>query len=570
MLIKSSQIPEKLLANPWDTGGSPVWIHLIGVCGSGLRSLAEYLLARGFYVTGTDEQLPTAGLSELLPRGLAYTRQKHLPRAAIHSPDAATLESGVSFPEWVRLTPHPENRPRQSIDTIPDLIIHSAAIPSADPGLQAAQEASIPAIPYHIALAHLINASRGLCIAGTHGKSTTTAMVASMLSSSITPETPDSNARSNHPWRASFIMGGELIAPLSLSMPDAAKATWHRSGSYVEGGWLIAEACEYRQHFLAYEPELAAILSCEPDHFDCFASEAELVEAFSRFAARVKPGGRLVTAADSRLALQAAENARAQVETLGLSTGNPKYPHWQARQIQLLGAKSRFELFYCGQYRGSVQLQIPGRHNILNALAALAVTEQTGCPLPHRIQALASFQGIRRRFEWKGLWRGIHLIDDYAHHPTAVIETLRTARQIFGSRRIALAFEPHQVSRLQALLPEFAQSLALADQVLIAPVFAARESNSALQHSLIQELAQRVRSAGIPTEVCGTLDHLRSSVEHKAGTIDVLITAGAGHIDRIHYELSRRIPRHSQTRRATGSLHLDETGWPGAVLSRTA
>ncbi|WP_145296018.1 UDP-N-acetylmuramate--L-alanine ligase [Planctopirus ephydatiae] len=570
MLINSSHITEKLLANPSGKRSSPVWIHLIGVCGSGLRSLAEYLLARGFCVTGTDEQLPTAGLSELLPRGLVYTRQKNLPRAAIHSPDAAPQESGVSFPELVRLTSNPENRLRQSIATIPDLIIHSAAIPPADAGLQAARQAGIPAIPYHIALAHLINASRGLCIAGTHGKSTTTAMVAWMLSSSLAPENTDSEARSNQPWRASFIMGGELIAPLPLSQPDTTKATWHRSGSYIEGDWLIAEACEYRQHFVAYKPELAAILSCEPDHFDCFASEAELVEAFSKFAARVQPGGRLVTAADSPLALQAAENARAQVETFGLSMGNAKCPHWQARQIQLLGAKSRFELFYCGKYRASVQLQIPGRHNILNALAALAVTEQTGCPLPHRIQALASFQGIRRRFEWKGLWRGIHLIDDYAHHPTAVIETLRTARQIFGSRRIALAFEPHQVSRLQALLPEFAQSLALADQVLIAPVFAAREGNSALQHTLIQDLAQRVRSAGIPTEVCGTLDHLRSSVEHKAGTIDVLITAGAGHIDRIHYELSRRIPRHSQTRRATGSLHLDETGWPGAVLSRTA
>jgi UDP-N-acetylmuramate--alanine ligase len=502
-----------------------------------MRSLAEYLISAGYHVSGSDEQLPTTGVREMMVRGLAYHRCQHFSDPAAPSPQPVL---------------HPQ------------LVIHSAAIPLADPELQHARQQRIPTLPYHAALAQLLNRHRGLCIAGTHGKSTTTAMVAWLMSRN--QAVMDSPAT----LPPSFVMGGELLDPLFDQDGETFHDTvCHRAGRAGPGEWFIAEACEYRRHFLAYRPELAAILACEPDHFDCFADEDSLIDAFSQFASRVASTGRLIVRADAPLARLAARSATAPVETFGIAQNSSEKADWQARSITWHGAGSRFELIFCGQSLGHVRLQIPGAHNVLNALAALAVTETTGIPLAQRIEALSRFRGIRRRFEWKGVWQGIHLVDDYAHHPTAIMETIKAARQIFGSRRLAIAFEPHQASRLEALLHDFANALTLADQVFVAPVFAAREGDAVRGQRLVRELASQLTTRGIATEVCGTLDHLTSAVEHKRGTMDVLLTAGAGHIDRIHHELSRRIPRSPQARRAAGSLHLDETGGAGAVFPRT-
>jgi UDP-N-acetylmuramate--alanine ligase len=453
--------------------------HLVGICGAGMNALASLLLDLGWSVSGSDRS-PGEGL-------LSYFRSRGVHVHAGH--DALCLP------------------PRT------DLVIYSAAIPPHNPEREAARRRNVPELSYSRMLGELMRARRGIGIAGTHGKSTTAAMVAAVLLAS----------------------GREPSACIGAELCGLGKSGWAGAGDL-----FVVESCEYRRSFLDLSPTSAAILSVEPDHFDCFTHFDETREAFRQFAARVAPTGLVVVRGDSVAAVDAARAASARVETFSLAAGFD----WRALDVRPTTQGVRFSASYRDEFVADFSLRVPGRHNVLNALAAAALCHQLGVPPAEVAEGLARFEGVRRRFEFKGTWEGITFLDDYAHHPTEVEATLTAARERFGRRRLWCLFQPHQVSRTRALFGEFAASLALADEVLMAPVYAARETADGSAESVARELALAISARGGRARFCGDLDQIKRTLDDEARPGDVVMTMGAGDIDRVHHEFTRRLQRH--------------------------
>jgi UDP-N-acetylmuramate--alanine ligase len=464
----------------WDHDGCAGQAHLTGVCGTGMKGLARLLIDRGWDVSGSDLSPLADTLQPLLQRGLRFHQgheTEHLPRTA-------------------------------------DLLIHSAAIGPENPERLAATDYGIPQVTYSQMLGRLMAESRGVAIAGTHGKSTTTAMTASILTDAGRQPTA--------------IFGADLCA--------TGQSSW--SG---RGDLFVVESCEFQRSFLDLSPEYGAILGVEPDHFDCYSEPSELLGAFSEFAGHIARSGFLLVRGDDDAALAASRSASAEVLTFGLRPD----ADWWAADVRTAGFGARFRLFRRGHYVTEIRLGVPGRHNVLNAIAAAAICSELGVPAGAIRHSLADFMGLKRRFEVLGSWRGVTVIDDYAHHPTAVETVLQTARDLYGRRRIWAAFQPHQVGRTTALMADFARSFRLADRVVIAPVYAAREVVTDEPQRLANELARRIDDLGPPAVSCTSLDRLAGVLDDGLRPGDVLVTMGAGDIHRIHYASSRRVQRHS-------------------------
>lgn len=391
------------------------------------------------------------------------------------------------------------------------VLVYSPAVPFNNPERKQARELGIREISYVEMLAELMRDKIGVCVAGTHGKTTTTAMVSTIMREAGT--------------EASAIVGGELVQ-------------YHRSGWWGHGQHLIAESCEYRRHFLEFTPQLAAILNIEPDHFDCFATVGDASEAFGAFAALLPPGGFLVIPHDPELARETARQSAARIETFSL-LDHPRVD-WHATNILTIGRHTSFDVRYRGTLLGRAELQVPGRHNVSNGLAALALAHAAGVPTEAALPGLSSFRGVRRRFEVIGERLGATIIDDYAHHPTAVAATIQSARQCFGTRRLICAYQPHQISRTVGLMPEFAACFSGADEVFFAPIYSARES-AELAESTLRELTFRVNSYGVTAQQMTSLDHLLACVDDVLRPDDVLLVMGAGDINRIGYDLARTV-----------------------------
>jgi len=479
--------------------------HLIGVCGSGMRALTELLLGLEWTVSGSDLQKPSPAVQLFTRRGLTF----HETHDAQHVPADA------------------------------DCVVYSPAVPASNPERQAAERHGIPQFSYNEMLGRLMAERAGVCIAGTHGKSTTTAMTGCILS--------DAGRQ------PSVVIGAELCA--------TGQSAWSGTGEN-----FVVESCEFQRNFLAFHPKYAAILSVETDHVDCFESLHDLQQAFAEFAGQVSADGTLLVRGDCEATRQVTEQAAANVVTFGWSSDLD----WWAGDLRRTADGMRFRVYHHSQYFSEISVPIPGRHNVLNALAATALCHEIGVRPRETRESLQDFGGIRRRFEFVGQWRGVTIIDDYAHHPTAVMATLQTAREMFGSRRIWCAFQPHQVSRTVALMSDFATSFTAADNVLIAPAFAAREVVDTEPGTVSAELAERICSQGQSAKFCESLDHLIATLEDRLKPGDVLITMGAGNIDCVHHAFTRRISRNPASRRAFGAVHLAEAGWTRAVLPHSA
>jgi UDP-N-acetylmuramate--alanine ligase len=453
-------------------------VHLVGICGSGMKALAELATDLGWHVTGSDLQPSTPALEWMAARGLRV-HQGH----------------------------HQEFLPRHA-----DALVYSPAVGPENPERLAAAEMGVPQYSYSRMLGLLMRERVGVCVAGTHGKSTTTAMTATILThAGLSP---------------SAIVGAELCG--------RGASGWGGSGEL-----FVVESCEYRRSFLDLSPRFACITGIEPDHFDCFSDFDENKAAFAAFAGNVDEDGVLLVNGDSAAAVEAAEWTSARVETYSRRPGGD----WWGTDVRQTAFGTRFRLFRRGDFFAEILLSVPGEHNISNALAACALSHAAGADPEAVREGLAAFQGIRRRFERVGSYRGVMLIDDYAHHPTAVRTTLEAARQQFGSRRLWCAFQPHQMSRTRVLMDEFAVSFAAADEVLIAPVFAARETGGNESAALAEMLAHRIAATGTSARFVPSLDRIPASLDDEARPGDVLITMGAGDIDRVHHELTGRLRR---------------------------
>lgn len=474
----SPAVRQRLRQGAW----SGLRVHLIGIGGCGMNGAACLLAEAGAVVSGSDRN-PFEGIGRLTSRGV---------RVAIGHRAA-------------QLTPDVE------------LVVISAAIPESNPELSWARTRGLPVIKYAQLLGLLMRARVGVAIAGTHGKSTTTALCAHLFRACGLD--------------ASFVVG-------------ACAPQLNGNGGYGRGAHLIVEACEYDRSFLQFAPQYGVVLNLEPDHFDCYHSFGELVEAFSQFAAKVKPGGLFLCNAEDHWAMRAAgavraaEAGRARVATFGFDSG----AHWQARELGRDRGCSRFEVLHHGQHVLTTKLSIPGRYNVANALAAIVLACEAGAAPEAVADAVPRFEGIGRRLTWRGEARGVIVVDDYAHHPTEIRLTLEAAKARYEPRRTRVIFQPHQYSRTLHLLEEFAESFALADEVIVPDIYGAREAGGGpLPQVGSKELALLINERGRPAQHVPTL---KAVAEHLARTLaegDLVLTMGAGDVWKVADELVERI-----------------------------
>ena len=454
--------PQQRLSDLPDPGRA----HMIGIAGTGMQSLAKVFLDRGWEVSGSD---PAA---DSVP---------HLSAAG------AAIYSG-----------HSADRVSESTD----LVIRSDAVAASNPELERAGSLSLPVMSYFKVLGQLMQAKRGMAVAGTHGKSTTSAMAADLLRAG--------NLDPTVVYGAKPLNGG-------------------CGGHWGKDDLMLVEACEYRANFLHLRPKYAVITGIEPDHFDCYRSEQELEHAFALFARNVPPDGLILTPCDCPATRRATTGLRCRVETFGLQPG----ADWSAEILDCRQGRYAFVIRRHGRELASVTLRVPGQHNLLNALAATALACENGVAGETVARALGRFRGLERRLEELGSWRGTVLLDDYAHHPTEVTATLRTVRQMYPLRRIWCVFQPHQASRTAHLLDETAASLQNADKVSITEIFRAREPTHLAGEVTAADLAAAVRAAGTGVAGVHAASLIERQLENQLRPGDVLITMGAGDVRKI-------------------------------------
>ena len=365
----------------------------------------------------------------------------------------------------------------------------------------------------------LMRRSAGVCIAGTHGKSTTTAMVASIL---------------------------DAAGRLSAAVVGAELCHNRRSGWSSPGDLFVAESCEFQRSFLDFQPLHAAILGIEPDHLDCYPTIDSLKQAFLEFANQTSDDGIMLVNGDCMHSKDV--SSRASTKARRVTFGFDSSADWWIDQWTPTRTGSQVVINHRERAAIELKLILSGRHNVMNALAATAMSLEIGVTVDTVQQVLASFQGVKRRLEWVGTESGVTYFDDYAHHPTAVKVTLETLRSRFGSNRIVCIFQPHQILRTTSLMDEFAASFSDADEVIIAPVFAAREAVTDQPVLVSRELARRITENGGQAKSFSSLDQIVATLEDSSHPGDVVVTMGAGDIDRIHHEFTRRVPTNSQTR----------------------
>jgi UDP-N-acetylmuramate--alanine ligase len=394
-------------------------IHFVGIGGFGLSAIARVLLQQGYRVSGSDRA--QNALTEALAREGATIFAGH---------DAANV-SGA------------------------DAVIVTSAAARDHVEIAAALERGIPVYKRSDVIADIMRGKTAICIAGTHGKTTTTAMVTHIL-----------RTCGQDP---SFIVGGVL-------------QNSGQNAGVGQGKAFVIEADEYDFMFLGLRPQIAVITSIEYDHPDFFKSEAEMGDAFRRFAALLPADGLLITCADSPLASELAQNLGNAPHQPRITFYGIEHPaaEWRAANLRVENEYSVFDVFRDGQMLGTARLQLPGKHNVLNALAALAVSDSQDIEFQAAANALKTFTGTGRRFELRGEIQApsgaIAVIDDYAHHPTAIRATLEAARTRYPDRQIWAVWQPHTYSRTQALMDDYAAAFTDADHVLVTDIYAAREA----------------------------------------------------------------------------------------------
>ncbi|MDD5368696.1 MAG: UDP-N-acetylmuramate--L-alanine ligase [Anaerolineaceae bacterium] len=449
--------------------------HFIGIGGTGLSAIARILLESGQTVSGSDRTL---------------------------SPLAAGLQvSGAT----VMLGHRAVNIAGA------DVVIRSSAVSDDNPEVVAARGAGIPVLKRADFLKTLIKGKGCIAVAGTHGKTTTSAMIAWMLT-----------ALGEDP---SYIVGGVMV-------------NTGQNAHAGQGHAFVIEADEYDRMFLGLSPDIAVVTYMEHDHPDCFPTWEEYQKAFCKFARNIRLDGILIAYCDNLAAATLLEKThQAGKNTCGYAIHTAA--DYQARKLERndLGGFN----FIPWQKSGAIELppvslQVAGEHNVLNALAAMIVAVEMGLDLKHAAQALGEYQGTARRFELRGEPHGITIIDDYAHHPTEILATLAAARSRYPSRRIWVVWQPHTYSRTRALFGEFATAFHDADKVIVTEVYAAREPQEAFSALQVVTAMQHPGATFLPT-LGAVVDYLEAELR----TGDVLLVLSAGDADQISTQLVQHL-----------------------------
>lgn len=475
-LLLSGRRSQAPFSQHWTSPYAARRVHLIGVGGCGMSGLAGVLLRCGAIVSGSD-----------INPFKAQTRLQEL---------GATITMGHA----------PINIPTDC-----DLVVHSAAIRDENPELAEVKRRGVRRMKYAEMLGEVMRLRTGIAIAGTHGKSTTTALTAFILRQAKADPT--------------FVVGAHV-------------KQLEGSSGVGDGPHFVVEACEYDRSFLNLLPKFAAIMNIEEDHLDCFNGLAAITDAFRAFAALVPPDGVVIANGDDPQVLQAVRAARGAVETFGMS----KTAYWRAENITHQKGCYRFDVLRDGKPMLQVSMDnLPGRHQIHNALAAAALCDHAGIDPDSIADSLARFTGADRRLARRAEARGVLLLDDYGHHPTEIRVTLDAVREHYPGRRLWVVFQPHQHSRTRFLLDDFARSFGRCDHLLVPDIYFVRDSAAVRASISSSHLVDRVRAnrgdALYLPAFEQIIEHLLKHVEPG----DIVLTMGAGDVWKIADELVRRL-----------------------------
>jgi len=389
-----------------------------------------------------------------------------------------------------------------------DVVVYSAAVPMDNPEIVEAHKRSVPVIPRTEMLAELMRLKYGIAISGTHGKTTTTSMIGLALTEGKLDPT--------------LVIGGQVDA-------------FHSNAKLGKSTYLVVEACEAFGEFLLLSPMISIVTNIDDDHLDYFGSIEKIRETFITFANKVPFYGCVILGIDDKQVKRIAPHIKRRVMTYGLGPD----AQVSARKVKLEKSGSIFEATYQGKKLGTVKLAVPGRFNIQNALAAIAVGLELKVPFKAIAAGLARFHGAQRRFEFKGTYKGATVIDDYAHHPTAVSETLKAAKNFAGNKKLLVVFQPHLFSRTQLLRDKFGKAFGDADEVIITSIYPSREKPipGVTGKTVVEAIKENGHEHVLYVEDrAALLEHLKKHLNDK----HVLVTMGAGDIWKVGTDLIQK------------------------------
>lgn len=386
-----------------------------------------------------------------------------------------------------------------------DVVVYTAAIHPDNPEFARAKELGIPMLTRAELLGQIMrNYDTPIAVAGTHGKTTTTSMLSHILLKGDCDPT---------------ISVGGILPAIGGNIRVGQSETF------------LTEACEYTNSFLSFFPKISIILNMDADHLDFFKDIDDIRRSFRRFAELLPADGTLIINADTPEYQSITEGLSCQVITYGLEN-NADYTASDITYDEF--GHASFNVRYKASDLGRCSLKVPGSHNVSNALSAVAAGRLLNLPWEVIAEGLLSFTGTDRRFQYKGTVGGVTIIDDYAHHPTEIEATLKAAAN-YPHRKVWCVFQPHTYTRTKALLPEFAQALTLADHVVLADIYAARETDTLGISS--EDLADRIRELGTPCKYFPTFDEIENFLLENCTQGDLLITMGAGDVVNIGEQL---------------------------------
>ena len=442
-------------------------VHFVGIGGIGMCGVAELLHTQGYRVSGSD-----------LREGPTLERLR-------------SLGIGVAI-----------GHAAENLGSV-DVVVYSSAVPPHNPELREAERRGIPVIPRAEMLAESMRLKEGIAVAGSHGKTTTTSLVAHVLSSAGLDPTA--------------VIGGRVLAP------DTAPSTT-RLGA---GDLLVAEADESDGSFLRLAPVVAVVTNIDPEHLDHYGSYEALQDAFASFANRVPFWGLSVLCLDHPGVQAIVPRMTRRTATYGFAS----QADWVASAVRIERPGTRFEVRRRSERLGEVRLRLPGRHNVLNALATLAVADELGVPFATAADSLAGFLGIERRFETKGELAGVRVVDDYGHHPAEIRATLAAARETHPGR-IVVAFQPHRFTRTRDLWSEFVTAFNDADVLVLTDIYPAGEAK--IPGVEAAPLADAIRAHGHhDVRFAANLDDVLAALVATARRGDLVVTLGAGSISQV-------------------------------------
>ncbi len=439
--------------------------HFIGIGGTGMSSMAGYASERGARITGSDLQ-PAPSVDALRRKGADVSFEQ----------DGRTLKRAT------------------------DLVVVSQAIPDDNPELMAAQRLGLEVVRYPELLGRLMERQKGLAVSGTHGKSTTSSIIAFILR--------------HVGMDPSFLIGADV--------PQLGGGS-----HYGAGGFLVAEACEYKRSFLNLVPHVGVITNIDVDHLDYYFDLWDIKEAFADFAISSTEDGVLVANADDANTRSVLREVGVDAITYGIDAKKVDY---RAERLWRAKVHSNFDLVHKGKTIERFTTNLYGTHNVLNALAAIAVCHEVGVDFADIRDALAEFDGVARRMQIVGRPWGVPIISDYAHHPREIQASIAAAHQMFPNQRVFVIFQPHQHSRTRKMLPELAESFRTAWVTYVVDIYAARDTDEDRRSVSALDLVRQMNHIGLLGHYVPEFADMEHIITGEVITDDVVLVMGAGDV----------------------------------------